>query len=958
MGFVEGFTAGWNMIDTMEQRKRQAALDARRVKMEEEASARAAAAEGREVELFPTRKEGLIAGARANKLQGDVAQDAFDFAKATRPERERAAKLTNDAHEASIAASKLQRDVSQNTLAFAKRTEDRRFDAVGLANDAQAASIAASKQQAANSKQTYDHNANLYPEALTHQRQMNETGELALKEARELGEARKVLYGETPAAATTPAAAAPAAATIDDMIADPSKFQAVKPLVNDWLTKRNRSGKRLELSNVFKLGDNKYVVSADTYDPETGSLIAKNRPLTIGATGDGDAQVQFFTRDELNAKLQEAQAPKPTLAAAQVPVTSNAKPMSSKVDWKGFEAYSPVVMREADRVFAEKNLEAYGIDRETWQRTMIGLTAQESGFRPKAVSPKAANGLTQVMPDTARDPGYGVSPLKDNTPQENIRFGAEYLAAMLKETNGNLPHALAAYNGGPGAIKKHNGPIPGNPENQNYARLVQRFGQSDLYDHARAFSGERPVAPVTPGLAPAAQSPSVAPVSPNPTSAGVAAKPEAPVPQPSAISGNAASNEAGGLSWISNKVSTAFNQWSENGAAERDRDYQAGVFKRIALSGFQGAAVPVSDQIKTERREPSEEMGMKYWVGRDSFSGLDKSTLKNLDEHYAAFKPAKPTAPAASTLPIAATSQVAPAAATDQATATKASPGLGAAASSLTPEQMKAGRLVASLTKDPNELKRVQRLMGEGPTEIVKGSDGRSLIVDSDSKKVRGLLDVNEYFDQGRGKKGKGYVDKEELDRRQKAIDLLPKLYPKFYKSEYTDDRGVVHVGESPKEAARFQQVLGQSIDDYPDLDYHSMQGAAIVTKAYDVMKSIEAKVGEKIFSSLTPVLMMYTAGMTEADPDMLVQINTEARAMVEQSDNKMSLAEATNRAIAPRHPIAGKLLELNPKMDAAAAMLKAMQIDAMAEKLMANGEKAPKNEIVAYLVSQAPQSQ
>jgi len=77
----------------------------------------------------------------------------------------------------------------------------------------------------------------------------------------------------------------------------------------------------------------------------------------------------------------------------------------------------------------------------------------ESGGRADAVSPKGAVGPMQTMPGTLADPGYGVTPAKDNSPAELERVGRDYLQAMLRKY-GNLEHALMAYNWGPGNVDK------------------------------------------------------------------------------------------------------------------------------------------------------------------------------------------------------------------------------------------------------------------------------------------------------------------------------------------------------------------------------------------------------------------------------------------------------------------------------------------------------------------------
>lgn len=88
------------------------------------------------------------------------------------------------------------------------------------------------------------------------------------------------------------------------------------------------------------------------------------------------------------------------------------------------------------------------------------LITQESGGKHTDASGKlttssvGAQGITQLMPKTTKDPGYGVEPLKNKTEGEYIRFGKDYLRAMLSEFGGDYRQALAAYNAGPGVVKK------------------------------------------------------------------------------------------------------------------------------------------------------------------------------------------------------------------------------------------------------------------------------------------------------------------------------------------------------------------------------------------------------------------------------------------------------------------------------------------------------------------------
>jgi len=68
-------------------------------------------------------------------------------------------------------------------------------------------------------------------------------------------------------------------------------------------------------------------------------------------------------------------------------------------------------------------------------------------------SPKGAKGKYQIMPDTAKDPGFGVKPLQNDSEKEHKRFAQDYLNALVKEF-GDLDKALSAYNAGPTIVKK------------------------------------------------------------------------------------------------------------------------------------------------------------------------------------------------------------------------------------------------------------------------------------------------------------------------------------------------------------------------------------------------------------------------------------------------------------------------------------------------------------------------
>lgn len=99
-------------------------------------------------------------------------------------------------------------------------------------------------------------------------------------------------------------------------------------------------------------------------------------------------------------------------------------------------------------------------------RLLQALVWQESRFNPMAISPAGAAGLAQLMPATARE--LGVTNRHD--PAQNIDGGARYLRQMLDKF-GSIHLALAAYNAGPGAVRKAGG-IPRNRETPIYVKRV------------------------------------------------------------------------------------------------------------------------------------------------------------------------------------------------------------------------------------------------------------------------------------------------------------------------------------------------------------------------------------------------------------------------------------------------------------------------------------------------------
>lgn len=99
---------------------------------------------------------------------------------------------------------------------------------------------------------------------------------------------------------------------------------------------------------------------------------------------------------------------------------------------------------------------------------------QESRGRPDALSPAGAMGLMQIMPATARNPGFGLQPLNDPwNPQANEQFGRAYMDKMLERYGGDQTRALVAYNWGAGNADKWDGRAESLPaETRNYVNQI------------------------------------------------------------------------------------------------------------------------------------------------------------------------------------------------------------------------------------------------------------------------------------------------------------------------------------------------------------------------------------------------------------------------------------------------------------------------------------------------------
>lgn len=109
-------------------------------------------------------------------------------------------------------------------------------------------------------------------------------------------------------------------------------------------------------------------------------------------------------------------------------------------------------------------------------RFALAIARAESNFDADAVSPKNAQGLMQLIPDTAER--FGVRNIRD--PEQNVRGGLAYLKWLLARFDGDVALASAAYNAGERAVERHGG-VPPYAETQAYVKRILTFYRATVH---------------------------------------------------------------------------------------------------------------------------------------------------------------------------------------------------------------------------------------------------------------------------------------------------------------------------------------------------------------------------------------------------------------------------------------------------------------------------------------------
>jgi soluble lytic murein transglycosylase-like protein len=140
------------------------------------------------------------------------------------------------------------------------------------------------------------------------------------------------------------------------------------------------------------------------------------------------------------------------------------------------EVLAPAAAGSDIRALAIATAQRHGLDPEL----VLAVVGVESAFKPDAVSHKGAQGLMQLMPGTARE--LGVTDAMD--PAQNLDGGTRYLRMLLAKYGGDVGKALAAYNAGPGAVKRYRGVPPYRETTQYIDRVLRRYAREQAQGKA------------------------------------------------------------------------------------------------------------------------------------------------------------------------------------------------------------------------------------------------------------------------------------------------------------------------------------------------------------------------------------------------------------------------------------------------------------------------------------------
>ena len=155
------------------------------------------------------------------------------------------------------------------------------------------------------------------------------------------------------------------------------------------------------------------------------------------------------------------------ITESQEPITTAAPELQGKLD------LNQVVAAASNKTQVDPDL-------------ITSVIQAESAFNPRALSPKGAQGLMQLMPGTAAK--LGVTDAFD--PSANVNAGTQYLRELLLQYNGDMAKALAAYNAGPMRVQQYHGVPPYRETRAYVAQIIKEFNRKKLAARAESAASK------------------------------------------------------------------------------------------------------------------------------------------------------------------------------------------------------------------------------------------------------------------------------------------------------------------------------------------------------------------------------------------------------------------------------------------------------------------------------------
>ena len=209
---------------------------------------------------------------------------------------------------------------------------------------------------------------------------------------------------------------------------------------------------------------NRLQEAAERFEAIFANLLLKSLRESMTQTGlFGEGLRGEIYQGLLEEKLSEVLARRRQLGIANLIIKQLTRQHSTNSSEQQLSASSKTIDPQQRDLLVKRAAQASNLPAPL----IYAVIEQESGWNPLAVSSKGAKGLMQLMDETATM--LGVKNVFD--PVENVLAGSGYLRQLLDEF-GSLELALAAYNAGPGAVRRYGLSVPPFAETQNYVRSI------------------------------------------------------------------------------------------------------------------------------------------------------------------------------------------------------------------------------------------------------------------------------------------------------------------------------------------------------------------------------------------------------------------------------------------------------------------------------------------------------